>query len=199
MDSQDAQRTDAHWSGPHASGAAQADTAYQIYSEGPLSGDANVRPAHGLSAEVVTDAVLTASRLFVGVSARSIAAIEESITIPQFRILVVLYTLGPTKPSSVAEILHVNPSSVTRMVRQLTAANLVERRINPVIRREVLLELTQTGARTVAEVTVQQHRNIADIVERMPEQHRTYLVEALEAFNVAGGESPVPSIPDDWI
>lgn len=173
--------------------------AYQIYPDGPLSGAANVHPAQGLSAEMVTDAVLTASRLLVGVSARSIAAIEQSITIPQFRILVVLYTLGPMKPSAVAEILHINPSNVTRMVHQLTSAGLVERRVNPAIRREVLLELTEAGGHTVAEVTMQQHRNIADIVERMPEQHRTYLVEALEAFNVAGGETPVPSITDDWI
>lgn len=199
MDPQDTQCTDVCRSGPDARETSPADVAYRIYPEGPLPGAANGRHAQSLSAEAVTDAVLTASRLFVGVSARSIAAIEESITIPQFRILVVLYTLGPTKPSVVAEILHINPSTVTRMVRQLTSTGLVERRHNPVIRREVLLELTKTGAQTVAQVTMQQHRNIADIVERMPEQHRTYLVEALEAFNVAGGESPVPSIPDDWI
>lgn len=159
----------------------------------------NVRSPQDTPAEAVTDAVLTASRLLVGVSARSIAAVDESLTIPQFRMLVVLYAFGPLKPSAVAEILHVNPSNATRMVRRLVAANLVERRVNPAIRREALLELTEAGEQTVAQVTTQRHRHIADIVERMSERDRTYLVEALEAFNVAGGESPVPTIPDDWI
>jgi hypothetical protein len=47
----------------------------------------------------MTDAVLTASRLLVAVSARSIAAVDE-ITIPQFRLLVVFDTRGPLKLST---------------------------------------------------------------------------------------------------
>lgn len=150
-------------------------------------------------AETVTDVMLTASRLLVAVSARSIAAIDESITIPQFRLLVVLHALGPMKPSTVAEILHVNPSNATRMVHRLISAQMVERRVNPAIRREVVLTLTKTGEKTVAEVTMRRHRHIAEIVERMPQAQRFHLVEALAAFNAAGGQNPVAAIPDDWI
>jgi DNA-binding MarR family transcriptional regulator len=153
----------------------------------------------GPPAVAVTDAVLTASRLFVAVSARSIAAVDDSITIPQFRMLVVLHALGPMKPSAVAEILHVNPSNATRMVDRLISANMIERHVNPAIRREMVLKLTENGTNTVAKVTQRRHRHITDIVERMPAQQRTCLVETLEAFNVAGGESPAPVIPDDWI
>lgn len=39
-------------------------------------------------------ALLTASRLLVAVSARSLAAVEESLTLPQFRMLVVLDSRG---------------------------------------------------------------------------------------------------------
>ncbi|HEX3588478.1 MAG TPA: MarR family transcriptional regulator [Pseudonocardiaceae bacterium] len=150
-------------------------------------------------AETVTDVMLAASRLLVAVSARSIAAIDESITIPQFRLLVVLHALGPMKPSAVAEILHVNPSNATRMVHRLISARMVERRVNPAIRREVVLTLTETGEKTVAEATLRRHRHIADIVERMPELQRSYLVEALEAFTTAGGHNPVAAIPGAWI
>ena len=149
--------------------------------------------------QAVTDAILTASRLLVDVSARSFAAIDETITIPQFRLLVVLYTLGPLKPSAIATILHVNPSNATRMVQRLVCADLVQRRVNPENRREVMLRLTKAGAQTVAEVTMRRHRHIADIVERMPVRHRTCLVEALEAFNLAGGESSTLGIPDAWV
>jgi DNA-binding MarR family transcriptional regulator len=194
---EDALRSYIRW--PRLNQASEPAVAPRISAEEPLSSTGNMPGTEDTPAEAVTDAVLTASRLLVGVSARSIAAIDESLTIPQFRMLVVLYVFGPLKPSAVAGILHVNPSNATRMVRRLTLANLVSRRINPEIRREALLELTDAGARTVAEVTTQRHRHIADIIERMSERDRTYLVEALEAFNVAGGGSQASDIADDWI
>jgi len=61
------------------------------------------------SDDVVTDAVLTASRLLIAVSARSIATVDETITIAQFRLLVVLRMRGPVKLTSLAEHLSVNP------------------------------------------------------------------------------------------
>src|SRR5262245_46690268 len=42
------------------------------------------------SLDVITDALLTASRLLVALSASSIALVDENITIPQFRTLVIL-------------------------------------------------------------------------------------------------------------
>jgi hypothetical protein len=46
-------------------------------------------------AEAMVNALLTASRLLMAVSARSLASVEESLTLPQFRMLVVLDTRGP--------------------------------------------------------------------------------------------------------
>jgi hypothetical protein len=42
-------------------------------------------------------AVLTASRVLVGISARSLAGIEESVTLTQFRTLVVLEGQGASR------------------------------------------------------------------------------------------------------
>src|SRR2546421_12308959 len=65
--------------------------------------------------DAVTDAVLTASRLLMSISARSIAAVDDTITIPQFRLLVVLHARGPVKLTAIADALMVNPSTATRM------------------------------------------------------------------------------------
>src|ERR1700742_5298870 len=81
--------------------------------------------------DVVADAVLTASRLLIAVSAGSIAAVDETITIPQFRLLVVLRTRGAMKQSVLAEHLSVNPSTINRMVERLIAAGLVDRQVHP--------------------------------------------------------------------
>lgn len=136
--------------------------------------------------DVVTRSVLTASRLLVGVSARSLAAVEERVTLPQFRMLVVLSTRGATKLVTLADLLRVAPSTAMRMVDRLIAAGLADRQANPGNRRETLLQLTEEGRRTVADVTARRRGAIAEIVERLTPTQRLALIEALAAFNEAG-------------
>lgn len=138
--------------------------------------------------EAVTSAVLTASRLLVAVSARSVAATDERITLPQFRMLMVLASRGETKLVTLAENLAVNPSTALRMVDRLAAAGLVSRRVNPASRREVVLRVTPAGRRIVTEVSSRRREEIAGIVRRMPPRQRAGLVSALRAFAAAGGE-----------
>ncbi|MER5386148.1 MarR family transcriptional regulator [Streptomyces sp. NPDC002688] len=142
--------------------------------------------------DAVTRAVLSASRLLVAVSARSLAAVEERVTLPQFRMLVVLSTRGVTKLVVLADLLQVAPSTAMRMVDRLIAAGLADRRTNPDNRRETLLQLTEEGRRTVDDVTARRQAEIAAIVERLAPRQRAALVEALAAFNEAGGETAAP-------
>lgn len=148
--------------------------------------------------DAVTRAVLTASRLLVAVSARSLAEVEDRVTLPQFRMLVVLATRGATNLVSLAELLQVAPSTAMRMVDRLIAAGLADRRTNPRNRRETLLRLTDEGRRTVEHVTARRRAEIAAIVARLGPTQRLALVEALGAFNQAGGEPPVgPAVDAD--
>ncbi|MFF5010993.1 MarR family winged helix-turn-helix transcriptional regulator [Streptomyces phaeochromogenes] len=144
----------------------------------------------------VSRAVLTATRLLVAVSARSLAAVEEGVTLPQFRMLVVLSTRGATKLVTLADLLQVAPSTAMRMVDRLIAAGLADRQTNPANRRETLLQLTDEGRRTVEDVTARRHAEIAAIVERLTPAQRLALIEALAAFNEAGGEPPAMTLED---
>lgn len=138
----------------------------------------------------VTSAVLTGTRLLVGIAARSLGAVAGQVTLSQFRMLVVLATLGETKLVTMAELLGVNPSTAMRMADRLAAADLVVREVNPLNRRESLMRLTPEGRQVVDEVTARRRDEIAAIVARMsPEQCRA-LVAAMNAFNEAAGEPP---------
>ncbi|HEX6469164.1 MAG TPA: MarR family transcriptional regulator [Streptosporangiaceae bacterium] len=153
--------------------------------------------------DAVTAAVLTASRLLVAISARSIAAVEERVTLPQFRMLVVLANAGEMKLITLAERLAVNPSTAMRMIDRLTTAGLTHRRVNPANRRETLLRLTDAGRQIVDDVTARRRREIATIVARMPSDQRSGLVSALRAFTEAGHEPLVngpgrDAIPLGW-
>jgi DNA-binding MarR family transcriptional regulator len=145
-----------------------------------------VTRAAGVSVDEFVTAVLTASRVLVGVSARSLAEVEETVTVTQFRTLVVL--------DSLAEELDVNSSTALRMIDRLLVAGLVTRRENPTNRREVLLGLSTEGARIVDVVTKSRRAEIARIVTAMPSERRSELIAALHAFADAAGEpQPLPA------
>lgn len=143
--------------------------------------------------DAVTGAVLAASRLLVAVSARSLAEVEERVTLPQFRMLMVLFTRGATKLVALADHLQVAPSTAMRMVDRLIAAGLADRQTNPDSRRETLLRLTDEGRRTVEHVSARRRAEVAAIVERLAPHQRAALIEALTAFSEAGGEPPLPA------
>lgn len=144
--------------------------------------------------DAVTGAVLTASRLLVAVSVRSLAAVADRVTLPQFRLLAVLATHGDAKLVELAERLGVNPSTAMRMVDRMIAAGLAERKSNPENRRETMLRLTPGGRRLVDDVTAARRHEIAVIVQRLTQEQRSALVGALTAFTEAGGEQAVPGV-----
>lgn len=139
-------------------------------------------------ADDLTDAVLTASRLLIAVSARSLAAVEETLTLPQLRMLVLLDSQGPMKLTALADLLEVNPSTAKRMIDRLITSGMVGREPNPATKREVVVVASTEGRRVVGEVMARRRAEISRIVARMPEHLRHGLVEALTAFTDAGGE-----------
>lgn len=141
-------------------------------------------------ADAVTSAVLTASRVLVAISARSLAAVQDTVTLPQFRALVVLATRGPSNLVALADHLAVNPSTAMRMADRLAVAGMVERQINPDNRREVIVRLTPAGRQVVDEVTARRRAEIAAVVARIPKRRRAGLVAALRTFAEASGEPP---------
>lgn len=154
------------------------------------STSASNAPAESVD-ELVT-ALLMASRVLVGVSARSLADVEDTVTVTQFRTLVVLDGNDGSNLNRLAELLAVNASTAMRMIDRLLVAGLVTRQDNPANRREVLLGLTEDGRRLVRKVTARRRAEIKRIVTAMPADQRTTLVQALRAFADAAGE-PEPA------
>lgn len=133
-------------------------------------------------------AVLTASRVLVGVSARSLNEIEGTVTLTQFRTLVVLDSHGELNLNGLAEILDVNSSTAMRMIDRLLTAGLVTRHDDPDNRRRVILGLTPAGRGLVRRVTTKRRKEIARIVSRMSPDQRDGLVTALLGFANAASE-----------
>lgn len=69
------------------------------------------------------------------------------VTGPQRLVLRVVSRLGPLSQGALAQVLHLNPASVTRLARALERRRLLHRLPDPHDRRRVLLELGAAGAR----------------------------------------------------
>ena len=134
------------------------------------------------------DAVLRAARALVGIAAESIAEIDRVVTIPQFRVLVMIQTRGALNLAAVAAGLAVNPSNASRTCDRLSKAGLLDRRESPEDRRHVTLTLTDEGRRLVDKVTKHRRVAIQRVLAKMPAPERDRLVKALTAFAAAAGE-----------
>jgi DNA-binding MarR family transcriptional regulator len=150
------------------------------------------------TADAAVDAVLTASRLLVAISARSFAEVENMLTLPQFRMLVVLDRGDAMNISRLGEHLDVIPSTAMRMVDRLAAAGMVSREASTANRREVLVALTPEGRRVVGKVTRRRRRELARIVQALAPAEQRKLVSALSAFTAAGGEPAVEGTDLPW-
>ena len=140
------------------------------------------------SADVITDALLTASRLLVSISARSIAHVDDTITSPQFRVLTILSNEGPINLATLAGLLQMRPSATGRMVDRLVSVGLVDRQPHPTSRRELVAALTARGRKVVQRATANRRDELARIVQKMAPREQLGLVHALTAFTAAGGE-----------
>ncbi|MEO7372118.1 MAG: MarR family winged helix-turn-helix transcriptional regulator [Ilumatobacteraceae bacterium] len=147
--------------------------------------------------DAVTDAVLLSSRALVAVASRSIAAVDEAVTLPQFRALVVLgRDDAGLNVGQLAHELRIQPSTATRLCDRLVRRRLARRRVNPENRREVAMLLTPAGRQLVTEVTRRRRREISLIMAKVPASQRTAIIHALTAFREAAGEDDVvPSVP----
>jgi DNA-binding MarR family transcriptional regulator len=136
----------------------------------------------------LVEAVLRASRVLVAVAARSLAAVDHEVTLPQYRGLVVLASRGPQRPSELAEALGVHPSTITRLCDRLVAKRLVRRTESAVSRREVSIDLAVKGRRLVDTVTERRRAEIATIIANVPDRQRAATVRALHALGDAADE-----------
>lgn len=140
------------------------------------------------------EAVMAATRVLVALSARSIAGLDGRITLPQFRVLVMVASTGPVNLGAVARALGVHPSNATRACDRLVTAGLLDRRDDPDDRRNLALELTGAGRALVDQVMDDRRAAITEVLERMPDEQRQALAPVLASFAAAGGEMPAADV-----
>lgn len=134
---------------------------------------------------------MLASRVLVALSAQSLSAVDELVTLPQLRALVIVASGGSVNLLTLATALNVNPSSATRLCDRLVLAGLLDRQDDAADRRNLSLKITPQGAKVVNTVMRKRRAAIKNILTKMPDRERADLVAALGAFAAAAGEVDV--------
>ncbi|QLQ10164.1 MAG: MarR family transcriptional regulator [Nocardioidaceae bacterium] len=124
----------------------------------------------------------TATRDLVGLALRSVEQLEVSL--PQFRLLLVLHEQGRSTSTQCAQALSVAGSSVTRLADRLHASGHLVRGAEPANRSVVTLELTDAGRRVVNQVSNNRRRDLRRVLDRLQPAERAACATALDRLHV---------------
>ena len=98
----------------------------------------------------------------------------------------VLETLGSDEGRTMgelAEIVLMNPPTLTKLVDRMVANGLVQRQLAPEDHRRVQLVLTKVGVELIGEVRRHTDAQNEDILERLGEENARIVQEALRALS----------------
>lgn len=144
----------------------------------------------------LVDDLVDLSRVLVGVAVRSLEAGSSPVPLPQFRALAVLHRIGPCTAGGLADCLEQPPSTVTRLVDKLVAADLAQRATRADNRREVEVDLTRQGRAVVERVFRARAVELEQILARMPRASRDALARALpDLLHAAEDHKPGSQTP----
>ena len=132
--------------------------------------------------EAAVEALMAISRVMTAVVARTLAGVEETVSVPQFRVLVMLRYEGALNLKSIADGLGVNPSNASRACDKLVGAGLVSRGDAAHDRRNVSISLTPEGHELVDSLMLARAELLAQAVADMRPSDRRELVPSLTAF-----------------
>lgn len=149
--------------------------------------------------ESLVEVALSAVRAIVAIAVRSLEASPAQVTLVQYRVLATMAQEGPTRPATLASLLGVDASTVTRMCDRLVRDGLVVRRGQRSDRRVVHVALTAEGMGVVDAVTARRREEFATLLKAIPPERRAVVVAGLEEVGAATMANPPPSPVIGWL
>jgi DNA-binding MarR family transcriptional regulator len=129
------------------------------------------------------------TRAMVGLTMRSVDVLGGEVSLPQFRLLLVLSGLGRVPSSRLATEMGIGASSITRLADKLEAAGLLTRGTDPRSRSVVALEVTPAGIQLVARVVARRQELLAQVLGQMTPAERAEVAGVARRFADLSGDA----------
>lgn len=82
------------------------------------------------------------------------AKMIDSLTAPQFSTLAKLREVGPCSQNYLGRLIHYDSATITGVINRLKTRGLIESIVDPLDRRRVAIDLTETGRRVADEAVM---------------------------------------------
>ncbi|AXE37454.1 MarR family winged helix-turn-helix transcriptional regulator [Acidipropionibacterium virtanenii] len=159
--------------------------------------------AGGPDPGALVDEAMEASRALVDIAARSLIGVGDEVTLPQYRVLVLVDSGGPSRSVDISRILGVHASTGSRLVDRLVSKGLVDRRTDPQDRRSNTLSITPEGHWLVNRVNSRRREEMRDLMGHLDAGQAGTVLTGLRMFSAAatasghGTPAAQPPAPDD--
>ncbi len=111
--------------------------------------------------------------------------LELDFTMPQLKIVFMLYIAGPMRMSDIASDLRVTLATATGLVDRLVDNDMIVRESQPDDRRVVLCRLSGTGHKTVSRIWESARNNVQSLLEKMDNDTLDKLTGVLQTMLVS--------------
>ncbi|MEI6562036.1 MAG: MarR family transcriptional regulator [Verrucomicrobiota bacterium] len=121
-----------------------------------------------------------------------------TLTMVQFRTLAYLSRHGTASVSQIADFLGLGLPATSKIIDGLVTSGAVSRRGDPVDRRRVLLEISNSGRSELLATRAITHNHLAELLAPLSEPDRARLLEALRSLRpifVKSAPGECPSSP----
>lgn len=129
-----------------------------------------------------------ATRDLAGLALRSIDRVGEGISLPQFRLLLVVYEQGPCSSNEAARAMGLAASSVTRLADRLTTSGYLARGADPANRSIVTLNLTPSGRALVGKVIRRRRHELSKLLSLLDPDVRAACAHGLHELHAKIGD-----------
>jgi DNA-binding MarR family transcriptional regulator len=141
--------------------------------------------------QAATEALMATSRWMTAAVARTLVDMEDAVSVPQLRVLVMLSYRAPLNLTTIARGLGVNASNASRTCEKLVVSGLAVREEDPTDRRHLALALTPSGLRLVGSLMESRRVVLDEVVGHLSPVEQRRLAQGLTAFLAAApGSGP---------
>jgi DNA-binding MarR family transcriptional regulator len=131
--------------------------------------------------------------LSVGRLNRRIRATSDTLTPGQISALSTIVRCGPIRPGDLARVERVAAPTITRLLADLEAKQLVTRTADPDDGRSFFVGSTDAGAEAILRARTERAEHVLELFEELDEKQIDSLAGALDALDVAAGLQQNPS------
>jgi DNA-binding MarR family transcriptional regulator len=114
--------------------------------------------------------------------------LDLNLTMPQLKVALVLYRLGPLAAQDLAARIDTSPATLSGIVDRLVAQDLVARREDPADRRVRMLELTEAGREQIDRVIKTGQDGQLRMLQRVDDRGLEVIAEAFDLILAAAEE-----------